>query len=243
VFIVQPLLLRHRTGRSAWLPSLGANRAERTANVLFLTACGLELANPALALAGIRPLGTVPVPAVVALSVVLFLGGLVLAVLAQNTMGRAWRTGIDPGFTAPLVVRRRCGAGLPARATDPDPARRGAAPGAAAQPGLPRLRGPGRPVSATGRPVSRDQLRQITSATVQPAEPSAAGLPPPLSPRVPEIGALELLLSVARLGSLARAGRRVDLTRTLRAVWPAGRALTGILRDVVAVATRRLDHQ
>ncbi len=25
--------------------------------------------------------------------------------------------------------------------------------------------------------------------------------------------------------------------------WPAGRALTGILRDVLAVATRRLDHQ
>lgn len=75
-----------------------------TANVLFLTACGLELANPALALAGIRPLGTVPAPAVVALSVVLYFCGLVLAVLAQNTMGRAWRTGIDPGFTAPLVV-------------------------------------------------------------------------------------------------------------------------------------------
>lgn len=108
VFAVQPLLLRRRTGRSAWLPSLGANRAERTANTLFLTACGLELANPALALAGIRPLGVLPAPVAVAvavaLSVVLFLSGLILAVLAQNTMGCAWRTGIDPRFTAPLVV-------------------------------------------------------------------------------------------------------------------------------------------
>ncbi len=104
VFAVQPVLLRRRTGRSAWLPSLGANRAERTANILFLAACGLELANPALALAGICPLGTLPTRPAVALSVVLFFGGLVLAVLAQNTMGHAWRTGIDPGFTAPLVV-------------------------------------------------------------------------------------------------------------------------------------------
>jgi protein-S-isoprenylcysteine O-methyltransferase Ste14 len=104
VFAVQPVLLRRRTGRSAWLSSLGANRAERAANILFLAACGLELANPALALAGIRPLGTVPTPPAVALSVVLFCGGLVLAVLAQNTMGRAWRTGIDPESTAPLVV-------------------------------------------------------------------------------------------------------------------------------------------
>lgn len=104
VFAVQPVLLRRRTGRSAWLPSLGANRAERTANTLFLTACGLELANPALALAGIRPLGMDPAPPALALSGVLFLSGLVLAVVAQNTMGCAWRTGIDPGSTAPLVV-------------------------------------------------------------------------------------------------------------------------------------------
>lgn len=104
VFAVQLVLLRRRTGRSAWLSSLGANRAERVANTLFLTACGLELANPALALAGIRPLGADPVPAAVAVSVVLFLSGLILAVLAQNTMGYAWRTGIDPGSTAPLVV-------------------------------------------------------------------------------------------------------------------------------------------
>jgi protein-S-isoprenylcysteine O-methyltransferase Ste14 len=85
VFAVQPLLLRRRTGRSAWLSSLGANRA-RTANILFLAACGLELANPALALARIRPLRVAPAPAAVALSVVLFLSGLVLAVVAQNLL-------------------------------------------------------------------------------------------------------------------------------------------------------------
>lgn len=104
VFGVQPLLLHRRTGHSAWLPSLGANPAERTVKVLFLAACGLELVNPALALVGIRPLGTVAAPAVVGLSVVFFLGGLVLAVLASRTMGAAWQTGIDPASTAPLVV-------------------------------------------------------------------------------------------------------------------------------------------
>jgi len=104
VFVVQPLLLRRRTGRSGWLASLGANRAERCANALFLGACGLELANPSLALAGIRPMGTVLPPAVAGLSVLLFLGGLVLAVLAQRTMGSAWQTGINPEFRAPLIV-------------------------------------------------------------------------------------------------------------------------------------------
>ncbi|HJT02243.1 MAG TPA: methyltransferase [Pseudonocardiaceae bacterium] len=104
VFVIQPLLLRRRTGRSAWLPSLGANRAERTANVIFLEACGLELANPSLALAGIRPMGIVLPPAVIALSALLFLGALILAVIAQRTMGDAWQTGINPQFTAPLVV-------------------------------------------------------------------------------------------------------------------------------------------
>lgn len=104
VFVIQPLLLRRRTGRSAWLSSLGANRAERSANVLFLGACGLELANPSLALAGIRPMKTVLPPAVAGLSALLFLGALVLAVVAQWTMGAAWQTGINPQFTAPLVV-------------------------------------------------------------------------------------------------------------------------------------------
>lgn len=104
VFVVQPLLLRRQTGRSAWLPSLGANRAERSANVLFLVACGAELANPSLAVAGIRPAGAVLPPAVAGLSALLFLSGLVLAIVAQRAMGSAWQTGINPGFKAPLVV-------------------------------------------------------------------------------------------------------------------------------------------
>jgi protein-S-isoprenylcysteine O-methyltransferase Ste14 len=104
VFVVQPLLLHRRTGHSAWLASLGANRAERSANVLFLVACGLELANPSLALAGIRPIGTVLPPAVAGLSALLFLGALVLAVHAQRTMGSAWQTGINPQFRTPLIV-------------------------------------------------------------------------------------------------------------------------------------------
>ncbi|MFN2536350.1 MAG: LysR family transcriptional regulator [Pseudonocardiaceae bacterium] len=47
-------------------------------------------------------------------------------------------------------------------------------------------------------------------------------------------------LADGRLVALRVAG--VDLTRTLRAVWPAGQALTGVLRDVVAVATLRSEE-
>jgi len=53
VFLVQPALLRRRTGSSAWLASLGATRWEQTANLLFLLGCGLDLGNPALVLTGV----------------------------------------------------------------------------------------------------------------------------------------------------------------------------------------------
>ncbi len=53
------------------------------------------------------------------------------------------------------------------------------------------------------------------SAAVQRPEPPPAGLAPQLSlsPRVPEIGALDLLLSVARLGSLGRAARQHGISQ------------------------------
>jgi hypothetical protein len=65
-----------------------------------------------------------------------------------------------------------------------------------------------------------------------------------LPPRVSDLAAFELLLSVARAGSIGRAAAEhvsvtgVDLTRTLRAVWTAGRRLTGPALDLYTIAAR-----
>ncbi|MGH3548723.1 MAG: hypothetical protein ACRDQU_11565 [Pseudonocardiaceae bacterium] len=45
VFVVQPVLLRRRTGRSVWLASLGATRWEQAANLLFDVAAGQGASN------------------------------------------------------------------------------------------------------------------------------------------------------------------------------------------------------
>ena len=71
----------------------------------------------------------------------------------------------------------------------------------------------------------------------------------PLPSRVSDLTGFDLLLSVARLGSIGRAAAErpercaipvtgVDLTRTLRAVWTEGRRLTGPARDLYAIAAR-----
>lgn len=106
VFLAQPVLLRRRTGRSAWVASLGATRWERVANLLFLLGCGLDLGNPALALTGVvHPLGLPGPP--VALSIaasVVCTASLVLAIRSQWVMGEAWRTGIDPHHPTRLIT-------------------------------------------------------------------------------------------------------------------------------------------
>lgn len=104
VFIVEPLRLRRRTGTSGWVANLGATTAEKTASVLFLLGCGLELSNPALVLAGVAlPQVAFPV-AVAAAGVTLSVASVVLAVAGQQHMGRSWRTSIDPEHPAPLVI-------------------------------------------------------------------------------------------------------------------------------------------
>ena len=104
VFVVGPLWLRRRTGTSGWVASLGANPAEKTASVLFLLGCALELSHPVLVLAGVAlPRAAFPVAvgvAGVAGSVI----SVVLALAGQHQMGRSWRTSIDPEHPAPLVT-------------------------------------------------------------------------------------------------------------------------------------------
>ncbi|MGH3985551.1 MAG: methyltransferase family protein [Pseudonocardiaceae bacterium] len=106
VFVVQPVLLRRRTGRSAWLASLGSTRWEQSANLLFLLGCGLDVGNPALALTGaVHPLVLPgqPIVLIIAASVV-FTASLALAVGSQWVMGEAWRTGIDPQHPTRLIT-------------------------------------------------------------------------------------------------------------------------------------------
>lgn len=106
VFVAEPALLRRRTGRSAWLPTWGANGWERTANAAFVVGCALDLAHPALTLAGVlRPLILPIAPVATALVVGgVFASSVVLAVGAQHVMGGAWRTGIAPAEPAALVT-------------------------------------------------------------------------------------------------------------------------------------------
>ena len=106
VFAVHPLLLQRRTGHSAWAPSMGATRWEKAANVLFLVGCGLDVANPALAVAGVVRPATLPVPdaAVTSAAVTGYAVALALSVLAQRVMRESWRTGIDPLRRTPLVT-------------------------------------------------------------------------------------------------------------------------------------------
>lgn len=86
VFLVEPLLLRRRTGRSPWLATWGATRWERAANVMFVAGCGLDLVHPVLAAVGVLQPITLPVPAVVitAVACIVFAAGLALAVQAPT---------------------------------------------------------------------------------------------------------------------------------------------------------------
>lgn len=106
VFVVEPVVLRRRTGRSAWLSGWGATRWERAANVTFLLGCGLDLAHPVLVLAGLLTPVAPPVPPVVAglAAAAVFVLGLALAVGAQQVMGGAWRTGIVADEPVGLVT-------------------------------------------------------------------------------------------------------------------------------------------
>ncbi|MDQ2880912.1 MAG: isoprenylcysteine carboxylmethyltransferase family protein [Actinomycetota bacterium] len=106
VFLVQPVLLRRRTGSSAWLASLGATRWEQAANLLFLLGCGLDLGNPALVLTGVVHPVVLPGQHIIVIltATVVFTAGLALAVISQWVMGEAWRTGIDPQHPTRLIT-------------------------------------------------------------------------------------------------------------------------------------------
>lgn len=105
VFIVMPLVLRRRTGHSGWLLTLGLTTTERLANILFVVAWVLALANPGLVLAGAVAAPDLPASSVrAAAGIAVLLGSAALAVLSQRVMGPSWRTGVDQSHTSELVT-------------------------------------------------------------------------------------------------------------------------------------------
>lgn len=106
VFVGHPLLLRSRTGSSAWLATLGSDRAEKVANLLFLAGCALDIAGPALVLAGLLRTVDLPIPtpARAVVGVAALVACLALAVQAQRAMAGEWRTGVDPDRPGHLVT-------------------------------------------------------------------------------------------------------------------------------------------
>jgi protein-S-isoprenylcysteine O-methyltransferase Ste14 len=101
LFGIGEVLLRRRTGSRGW--ARAASPTERGANALVFAAWLLDLLGPALVLAGAAgPL--VEDAAMRAAGAVTSCLSLVLAVVAQRTMGTAWRSGIDPGRPSELVT-------------------------------------------------------------------------------------------------------------------------------------------
>jgi protein-S-isoprenylcysteine O-methyltransferase Ste14 len=102
LFGVGEVAQRRRTGVAGWVRSTSS--PEHAANMLVLAAWLLAMLGPALVLAcGAEPWfgGSASAAAGIALSCA-SLGG---AVLAQQTMGSAWRAGIDPAHPSGLVTR------------------------------------------------------------------------------------------------------------------------------------------
>jgi protein-S-isoprenylcysteine O-methyltransferase Ste14 len=103
LFGVRAAVQRHATGSTGWVRA--ATPVEHRANVLVFAAWLLALLGPALVICGaLRPIGALDSAGAHALGVALLGASLGLAVLAQRTMGAAWRTGIDPTRPSPLVT-------------------------------------------------------------------------------------------------------------------------------------------
>lgn len=104
LFGVPGVLQRLRTGSSGWVA--GSTPAEHLANALFVVAWLLDLLAPLLVLAGAtEPIGALENPVARATGIALLVGSVGLGVLAQRTMGSAWKTGIDPGRPPEQLVR------------------------------------------------------------------------------------------------------------------------------------------
>jgi protein-S-isoprenylcysteine O-methyltransferase Ste14 len=95
-----------RTGSTGFKwPGGGAGSADWIAAAGLVSAVVLGVAAPLLAESGdVEPIGTLDRSGVHVLGVVLFVLGLIAVVATQQTMGRSWRIGVDPGERTGLVT-------------------------------------------------------------------------------------------------------------------------------------------
>jgi protein-S-isoprenylcysteine O-methyltransferase Ste14 len=105
VFGLRTIIQRRTAGSSGWVRRFGSTRAERGANTLYLGSCGLDMLGPTLVLAGaLHPVTELESTVARAAGFGAFLFAIPAAMLAQRTMGSAWRTGIDPDNRSALVT-------------------------------------------------------------------------------------------------------------------------------------------
>ena len=96
---------KRATGSSGFRGFTGmrTGRADRVGGLSFATAVAAGLASPALAAAHRLPVATRP-KALTWAGGTVAAGGIVLASLAQQTMGESWRIGVDPTEQTDLVT-------------------------------------------------------------------------------------------------------------------------------------------
>jgi protein-S-isoprenylcysteine O-methyltransferase Ste14 len=104
VFGLRSLLQLRQRGGAVWTSPRGRSYEEGAADALFVVGVILDLAAPLLALAGLLPLAAFAGAAASIIGVVAFLAAIALALWAQNVMGGAWRTWIDPAADDPLIT-------------------------------------------------------------------------------------------------------------------------------------------
>ncbi len=104
LFGVRSLQQKRATG-STGFNGFTADRAPaaRVAGLSFAAALVAGLVSPALVLVGVLPVLRLG-PAAAWIGLVLALAGFGLAVLAQQTMGRSWRIGVDPAERTDLIT-------------------------------------------------------------------------------------------------------------------------------------------
>ena len=111
LLVVRSWRASRRTGSSGFnaLAGMAVGAADRVAGAGFALALVSGVASPVLVLGGVMPLlvpaqGWLVLGGFVLAGFVLAVAGVVLAVIAQETMGESWRIGVDRGERTELVT-------------------------------------------------------------------------------------------------------------------------------------------
>lgn len=100
-------VIRHKRSTGSWgivLSAAGSGVRQRAALGLFVLAMVCIVLAPGLEIAG-QAEPFVRGPVVFAVGCIVYLAGVVLTIWSQETMGRAWRMGVDPSERTQLVTK------------------------------------------------------------------------------------------------------------------------------------------